>query len=105
MSFITADYITGVIKAFINKNLNSEIGAKGLLKKCLIFIVLFVSVLLDTCLYPDKCILRDIVCYYYIINEALSILENVGQMGVPLPKKLLEALEKLKNDKEKDDND
>ena len=97
VTFIVIDYITGLIVAFINKEVDSKIGFKGILKKSLILIVLIVSVLLDR-LLASEWTFRTVVCYFFIGNEGWSILENVGKAGLPLPNKLMDILQQLKQE-------
>ena len=95
------DYITGVIYAYVIKTLNSEIGFKGLIKKCMILAVLVVGVALDRMLGNDGTwVFRTLVCYFYIANEGISLLENISNLGVPIPNKIKNALEQLNNDEE-----
>lgn len=94
------DYTTGVMSGCINKKLNSNVGFNGILRKATILLVLIVSVLLDRLLNQGTWVFRTVVAYFYVANESLSILENCGKCGVPLPKKLLKALEQLKDRKE-----
>lgn len=95
--FMTIDYLTGLINAAIQNKLNSKIGYKGIAKKALILIVLIVAVLLDRLLNKNIWVFRTLVCYFYVANEGISILENCGKCGVQLPQKLLNTLEQLKN--------
>ena len=97
VTFIVADYATGVIVAFINREIDSKIGFRGILKKSLILIVLIVSVLLDR-LLASEWTFRTVVCYFFIGNEGWSILENVGKAGLPLPDRLMDILNQLKNE-------
>lgn len=97
VAFIVLDYITGVVRAYINKELSSALGAKGILKKAMIFIILICAVLLDRLINADNWIFRTIVCYFYIANEGISLLENCSSLGVPIPKKIQDALLQLKN--------
>lgn len=93
------DYITGLIKAIYNKELSSEIGFKGLLKKVLILVVVAVAVITEQHLGIPA--VREIVIMFFAVNEAISILENASLMGLPIPEKLKEALLQLrKNDEE-----
>ena len=92
---VALDYVTGVCKAIYNKKVNSEIGAKGIVKKIGYFIVVAVAVMLDRVM-GDTGALRTLVIYFFVANEGISILENWGGMGLPLPKKLFETLEQLK---------
>lgn len=95
-SFMIFDYLTGVIKAIKNKQLNSKIGFEGLLKKICIFIILIVANLLDLLLGNDNLMFRSIVIYFYISNEGISILENLCEMNVPIPEKIKEILLSIK---------
>ena len=91
--FMGLDYLTGVIGGIVHKNLSSEIGFKGILRKMVVLVILAVAVLVDSLI--DQQILRDLVCYFYIANEGISILENAGKIGVPLPDKLMDVLKQL----------
>ena len=95
ITFMILDYITGVIWAYIQKNLNSEVGFKGLVKKCTILIVLIVGAMLDRLLNSGEWVFRTLVAYFYIANEGISLLENISKLGVPIPAKIKDALEQL----------
>jgi toxin secretion/phage lysis holin len=90
------DYMTGVMAGVIQGKLNSHIGFNGILRKSTILLVLIVAVLLDRLLNQGTWVFRTLVCYFYTANEGISILENAGKCGVPLPAKLLNILEQLK---------
>ena len=94
------DYLTGVCKAIVNKKLNSIIGAKGIIKKVGYLLVIALSVLIDKIL-GDAGAIRILVIYFFIANEGISILENWGQMGLPLPKRLKQCFLQLKNEEDK----
>lgn len=98
--FMAFDYLTGVMAAIYNKQLSSSAGFRGLLKKCTILIVLIVAVLLDRLLNDGTFVFRTLVAYFYIANEAISLLENSGRLGVPIPKKILDTLAQLKDKNE-----
>lgn len=107
IAFMVLDYITGLIKAYVNKVVSSDVGLKGIARKSLILIVLIVAVMLDRLLNTGTWLFRTLVCYFYIANEGISLLENCSQLGLPIPDKLKEALIQLKegNKKEiKEDN-
>lgn len=93
---IVIDYITGVISAIYNKKLNSTIGLKGILKKFSYLIIVSLSVILDR-IVGDTGAIRTLIIYFFVANDGISIVENIGKMGVPLPKKLTEVLEQLRN--------
>ena len=90
---ITIDYITGVINAIVQGKLNSEVGAKGIAKKVSMLAVVAISNLISQYAGMD---IRTFVNGYYIANESISILENAGKMGAPIPKRLMDILEQLK---------
>ena len=94
------DYITGITKGYVNKDLSSNIGLKGIARKGVIFTILIVAVMLDRILNTGNWIFRTLVCYFYIANEGISIIENASELGVPVPSKLKNALIQLKEDKE-----
>ncbi|WP_315114630.1 phage holin family protein [uncultured Clostridium sp.] len=97
VSFMAVDYITGTIAGAINKELNSNKGFNGLLRKFTILLVIILAVLLDRLLSNGTWVFRTAVAYFYIANEGLSIVENVAKCGVPFPEKILNILEQLKN--------
>lgn len=97
---MSLDYITGITKGYVNKDLSSNIGLKGIARKGIIFTILIVAVMLDRLLNTGNWIFRTLVCYFYIANEGISIIENASELGVPVPSKLKNALIQLKEDKE-----
>lgn len=102
IAFMILDYITGVIVGIIQKKLSSSTGFEGILKKGLILIVVSVGHILDTQLFGgESSVCRSAVIGFYIANEGISILENVGKMGLSLPEKLKKVLEQLKNNSER----
>lgn len=94
---IALDYLTGVCDAIANKKINSKIGAKGIIKKVGYLIIVAVSVQLDQ-IVGDTGAIRNLVIYFFVANEGISILENWRSMGLPLPEKVMEVLEQLKKD-------
>lgn len=106
IAFIIVDYITGIIVAFIQKQLSSKIGLKGLFKKITILFIIGIANLFDVYVIKSAPILRTTIAFYYMANEGLSILENSAILGLPIPKKLKEALKQLKKKgEEKYDSD
>ena len=93
------DYITGLCKAIVNKRINSLIGVKGIVKKVGYLVIVSLSFLLDE-MVGDNGAIRNLVIYFFVANEGISILENWGGMGLPLPKKVFEVLEQIKKEKE-----
>ena len=91
------DYVTGVCKAIKQKKLNSKAGLLGILKKFGYLVIVALSVVVDH-LAGDTGAVRTLVIYFFVANDGLSIIENWGAIGLPLPQKLKELLEQLKND-------
>lgn len=102
--FMAIDYTTGFIVAAVfhksNKtqsgSLNSRAGWKGLCKKGITLLIVLVAARLD--LMMGVTFIRDGVIVAYITNELLSIIENAGLMGVPIPAPITNAIEKLKKE-------
>lgn len=102
---ISIDYISGSVVALVfHKSQKSETGAynsaygwKGLCKKGLMLLFVVVAVQADRLLGADY--VRDAVCIGFCANEILSIVENLGLAGVPLPQAVIKALEQLQNKK------
>ena len=101
VSFMAIDYITGWILAVVFKKshktesggYSSTIGLKGLFKKVMILLLVVVANLLDWQMGGSY--IRDGVCIAFIVNEAMSIIENAGLMGLPIPKVITDALDVL----------
>jgi toxin secretion/phage lysis holin len=94
---MTIDYISGVSKAIYNKKLNSKVGIKGIVKKFAYLLTVALAVELDKITGGTGAI-RTLVIYFFVANDGISILENLGGMGIPLPNKLKEVLEQLRDD-------
>ncbi len=96
IAFVVVDYLTGVMRAVIEKELSSRIGARGIFKKVLIFLLVGVAHLTDMYLLGNGNALRTAVVFFYISNEGISMLENATVIGLPVPEKLKEALAQIK---------
>ena len=108
VTLMAADYITGLLVAVMGKSakteyggLSSKVGAMGLARKGLMLAVVLVGALVDSAMGAGSAMCRDAACWFYIANEGISILENVGLAGAPYPAKLRELLgQKQKEDTE-----
>ena len=89
------DYITGVSSAIYNKKLSSKIGLKGIIKKFSYLLVIGLSVVIDN-LTGQNGIIRSLVIYCFVANDGLSIIENISELDIKLPKKLIDSLEQIK---------
>lgn len=96
--FMIIDYITGIIKAIIDKKLSSKIGYIGICKKFLILFVIVISTILDRIVGLDNSI-RYLVIGFYLANEGLSILENAVEIGIPVPEKIKDVLNNINEER------
>ena len=94
---IVFDYISGMIKAYHTKTLSSKVGFQGILKKVGVLLIVMLGVLIDR-VTGDTGAVRTLVIYYFVANEGLSVLENLGQAGVPIPDAIKKALKVLKKE-------
>ena len=101
--FVVIDYISGVIAAVAEKKLSSEIGAKGIAKKIFMLLIVAAANIVDINVIGEGHALKSVTVIFYICNECISLIENAGRLGVPVPKKLLDVLAQLK-EKENNDN-
>lgn len=99
--FMVLDYVLGVICGFKEQELSSEVAFKGILKKVTILIVVAVGVAIDGAVNTQG-IVRSMVIFFYAGLEGISILENAGRMGVPIPEQLKNALIQLKEGNKKE---
>ena len=100
VTVMALDYVTGVTRGYVNKQLSSEYGFRGLAKKLTIFYVLILAVLIDR-LIGEGWIFRTLVCFWYTGNEGASVLENAAAIGLPIPQQLVDALVQLKQGNKK----
>ena len=96
---VIADYISGVIAAYIRNELNSKRGFAGILKKVLLFCVVAVANIVDTATNAGG-VLRSLSIGFLMANEGISVLENAARCGVRFPQRLLYALEQLRGERD-----
>ena len=101
--FMVTDYITGIMCAIADKKLSSSIGFKGICRKVLILIMVGIANLLDLHIIGTGSVLRTAIIFFYLSNEGVSLIENAGHLGLPVPKKIKEVLEQLHDRAEKED--
>ena len=95
IAFVVIDYITGVMCAIINRELSSAVGFKGIFLKVLIFLLVGIANIIDVQVIGTGAVLRTAVIFFYISNEGVSLLENAGHLGLPIPEKIKTVLEQL----------
>jgi len=104
IAFVVVDYITGVLRAVVEKKLSSKVGAKGISKKITIFLLVGIAHLADVYLLGDGSALRTAVICFYVSNEGISLLENTAAIGLPVPTKLKEILQQLHGKENEEDS-
>ena len=102
--FVITDYITGVMCAIADKKLSSAVGFKGICRKVLIFLLVGIANILDVQVIGTGSVLRTAVIFFYISNEGVSLLENAGHLGLPIPVKIKSVLEQLHDRAESEEN-
>ena len=95
IAFVVIDYLTGVMCAIINRELSSAVGFKGIFRKVLIFLLVGIANIIDVQVIGTGAVLRTAVIFFYISNEGVSLLENAGHLGLPIPEKIKTVLEQL----------
>ena len=100
IAFVVIDYLTGVMCAFADHTLSSEVGFRGICRKVLIFLLVGMANILDVAVIGNGSVLRTAVIFFYISNEGVSLLENAGH-----PQKMKEVLEQLHDKSEGDSDD
>jgi len=97
IAFVVLDYLLGVMCGIVEKHLSSDVGARGIFKKVVIFTLVGVAHIIDQNIIGDGGVLRTAVIFFYLSNEGISIIENATRLGLPVPEKLRDILEQLKD--------
>ena len=105
IAFVVTDYITGVMCAVADKKLSSKVGFKGIFRKVLIFLLVGIANILDMQVIGNGSVLRTAIIFFYISNEGVSVLENAGHIGLPVPQKMKDVLEQLHKHSESDERE
>ncbi|SFF99429.1 phage holin family protein [Sporolactobacillus nakayamae] len=95
VAFVVIDYISGLIAAAYIGSLSSKIGFQGIAKKVMLFTIVAAAHLCDV-IVGSKNIIMDATIYFYLANELLSILENAGRIGLPVPNQIKKLISVLK---------
>lgn len=96
IAFVVVDYITGVLCGVVEKQLSSAVGFKGICQKVMIFLLVGIGNILDVQVIGAGGMLRMSVIFFYLANEGISILENAGRMGLPIPEKMKGVFQQLR---------
>lgn len=98
--FVATDYVTGVVAAAKEGQLSSQVGVYGIARKVGVFAIVALAHMVDQQL-GDGHMFRDGTVAFYLANEALSIIENAGRIGVPIPPKVKETIQVLRGKDDK----
>ncbi|ACO86307.1 phage holin family protein [Clostridium botulinum] len=96
IAFVVIDYLTAIMASILEQKLSSEVGFRGIFKKVLTFVLVGVAHIIDHYLIGSDSAIRTAVIFFYISNEGISILENTAKIGLPIPERLKNILEQLK---------
>lgn len=94
--FVVVDYLTGLMAAYIQKKISSEVGFRGICRKVAIFCLVGIAHILDAQVIKTGSVLRTAIVFFYLSNEGISILENITVIGLPVPQKLKDVLEQIR---------
>jgi toxin secretion/phage lysis holin len=100
---IVLDYITGVFCGVATKTLSSQTGAKGIIKKILTLLIVAFAHILDVNIVGGGELLMTMTILFYISNESISLIENCGLLGLPVPQRLKSVLSQLRSPKKDED--
>ena len=95
VAFVVIDYLTGVMCAFADHTLSSEVGFRGICRKVLIFLLVGIANIIDVQVIGTGSVIRTAVIFFYLSNEGVSILENAAHLGLPIPEALKAALAQI----------
>ena len=102
-AFVAIDYMTGIMVGIIEKQLSSSVGFRGIFKKVLIFIFVGIGHTIDFYVLKNGSAVRTAIIFFYLSNEGLSILENSGKIGLPIPNSLKNIFKDLNKEDEEDE--
>lgn len=95
LAFVIIDYVSGLLASGVEGKLSSKVGFKGIAKKLMIFVLVAVGHLVDKAI-GDGSMVQNAIIFFYLGNELLSILENAGRTGLPVPEQIKNAVDVLK---------
>jgi toxin secretion/phage lysis holin len=95
LALVIIDYVTGLLASGVEGKLSSKVGFKGIAKKIMIFCLVAVGHLIDKAI-GDGSMIQNAILFFYLGNELLSILENAGRTGLPVPDQIKNAINVLK---------
>lgn len=100
--FMAVDYLTGIISGFQEKTVSSKRALKGLGKKGAMLSLVIISNQLDIITGNESHFMRNSMIFFLIATEGISIVENLGKLGINVPQFLSDRFEQMKNTKGED---
>lgn len=97
--FMVVEYLTQILVAILNKKRTNEIGFCGIAKKVSIIFLVAIGNVIDVLVIQNGSIIRTAVIFFYLSNEGITIIENVAILGLPIPQRLKDIFEQLKDGK------
>lgn len=101
LALVVIDYFSGLTVGWINGTLSSSVGFKGIAGKIFMLSLVGIANLIDKHVPIGNLSMKVIICLFYISNEGISILENVHNLGVPIPKILTQHFANMRKEKSK----
>ncbi|ASS98468.1 MULTISPECIES: phage holin family protein [Geobacillus] len=98
LALVIVDYLTGIAASAVEGKLSSQVGFRGIVRKLLMFVLVAAAHLVDMAIGWNMHLIRDAIVFFYIANEFISIVENAGRAGVPIPSVLRKAIQLLKDE-------
>lgn len=102
LAFVVIDYVSGLVAAGMSGEISSRVGLLGIARKIFIFVMVAVAHLVDQVLievgFETEALIFTAAIVFYLVNELISITENAGRIGLPVPKQLKQAITILKGD-------
>lgn len=103
VAMIVLDYISGLLRAMYEQKGNSKTHYKGVIKKLGIILGVLLGAITDMAVSDGVPIFTTMISLLFMAGEGLSIIENLGVLGLPMPKKLKDKLEQIKQSQLHDD--
>lgn len=98
LGLLVIDYLSGLALAAARRQVSSQIGFVGIIKKMLVLMMVAMAHLLDVNLLGGGAALRTAVIFFYAANEGISITENLAALGFPMPEQVKRVLRQLRED-------
>lgn len=96
--FALADYLTEIMVSVVKRKVTRGIGIEGILRRLAIFILIFLTSLLDVYVIRNGDVVTVAIILFYLSHEGTAVLKNISKLGLPFPEVLSNTLERMKSD-------